>query len=169
MTIRPTPTTEAVRETLTTEPSEEAQARHLAAIRDAARDDFEQFTAQALGNQASRILQLEAFKAQAEFQIMNLTQQMQAVIESQKSEDTEVLIAKQRSILALALSEVMADNEFLPHLVDEITDASWRVWCAEVYRRYGGPEFGLWLNPPDHVSDKTKQLVKLFLQRRQEA
>jgi hypothetical protein len=163
---------DTVRQALATEPSEEAQARHLEQIHEAihggwapSKDAWDSLL-QGLAAHWKRMAELESFRAQAEFQIINLTEQMQAVVESQKREDTEAYKALRRSILALALAEVL---NLWGWQVDEVSTDGWDQVCAEVYRRYGGPELGLWLNPPDHVSDKTRALVKLFLQRRQEA
>jgi hypothetical protein len=116
-----------------------------------------------------------AEQAETYLQVQILTEQMNAVRESQKREDTDAHRTLRRSILALALAEVVASiNRGLRSLdrpatdVDDWTEADWEDACAEVYRRYGGPPLNLWKNPPDHVSDETKALVKAQIERWQE-
>jgi hypothetical protein len=114
-----------------------------------------------------RIHKLDLRQAQAEFQILNLTEQVQALTTSRKAEEADGYRALRRAIKAVALAEVIwcegwVPEPELPH------ERDWLIICTEAYRRYGGPELGLWTQPPGIPSDKTKALVRMLLERRQE-
>jgi hypothetical protein len=115
----------------------------------------------------TRLSALERFEAEARLQIMNLTEQMAAVGESQKAAERDEYVDLRRALLVIGLTGIAREWSYRVDCV-----WPWDELCAELYRRYGHLNAGneaLWTKPPKAPSDETKQLVAESLRRRQEA
>lgn len=117
---------------------------------------------------ATKVFALERFEAEARIQIMNLTEQMRAVIESQKADESELIRDLRRIIKVIGITEIIQDWLDPSGSTEWITEEA---LCAELYRRWGHLTAGgkrLFAKPPT-VSGTTKQMIAEALKRRQEA
>ena len=129
-------------------------------------DEVLRFYGNGLDAHEKRLAALEAFRARVEWPIQNMAEQMRAVVESQKADESDVYEELRRIIKVIALTEIIV--QWGP---PEQAEPRWGALCAELFYRWGHLTVGgkhLWTKPPT-VSDATKQMIAEALKRRQEA